>query len=198
MLSGCTTEAWRLSSIPHKRDFDFRAARDFVTPEAAIGLTTNELIYVEAGANLYDFAYDSRIHALEISLEVNRDDTVTVLGPQAGGGNRIRFTNLKQLPRAIRLKDSTGSARLGASAVIPAGQREGEEQPWTLLLGLKLNQPIIASANLNSSVLRATLQSLVIYDHRRDLVVAQWTREMQPAIPVREDENRSSVEPLNR
>ena len=39
MLSGCTTETWRLSSVPRKRDFDLRAARDFLTQERAIRLT---------------------------------------------------------------------------------------------------------------------------------------------------------------
>jgi len=39
MLSGCTTETWRLSSVPRKRDFDLRAARDFLTQERAIRMT---------------------------------------------------------------------------------------------------------------------------------------------------------------
>jgi len=198
MLFGCTTESWKLSSVTRKRDFDLKSARDFFTEEGRASVTTNELIFLEAGANLYDFIYDSRNHALEISLEVNRDYTVTVSGPLAGGGSRIKLTNLKKLSRAIRLKDSTGSVRIGASAVVPPEQRAGEGQPWTLLLGLNLDQPGPAGSNLTSSVLQATLQSLVIYDHRRDLVVAQWTREIQPPIPAREDNNLPNVEPLNR
>jgi len=198
MVSGCTTETWRLSSVPRKRDFDVRAARDFLTQEGPGRLSTNELIYLEAGANLYDFAYDSRSHSIEISLEVNRDGTVTVSGRQAGDGHRLRLTNLKRLSRAIRLKDSTGSVRIGASAVVPIEQRTGEGQPWTLLLGLKLDQPIPASTNLNSSMSQATLESLAIYDHQRDVVVAQWTREIQPQVAAPRDEERLSVEPVNR
>jgi hypothetical protein len=184
LLAACNTEQWKFSALSRKPDFDIRPANEFYTGAAPSRLTTNGILYLEAGANLYDYVYDSRTHSLEISLEVNRDDTITVSGASAGAGKRLRLLNLRQLSRAIRLKDSTRSVRLGASAIVPPDQRSGEEQSLTLLLRLSIDPPgPIVTNSLARSEFCATLRSLVMYDHHRDLVVAEWTREPEEKPP---------------
>jgi hypothetical protein len=189
LLAGCAVEQWRLSTISHNPEFKIRKPDELFGRQNSITAPKNEIIYLEPMANLVDYAYDARRHALEITLEVNRGHTVTVAGPRAGAGQQIRLLNFKQLSRLIRLNDSTGRPRIGASVVIPSGKSMADEHTFTLLLGIDLDRSLVSPPEQSPNPeLAATLQSLVIYDYGRDLILAQWTRQSEPA-------PRSAAEP---
>jgi len=175
LLTGCAVEQWKLSTLAHNRDFEIRKPSELFEQPVSAGLATNRLLHLEPGANHLYYAYDSKAHALEITVPVNRDNTVTV----TGSGKQIRISNFKRLSRSIRLRDSTGGPKIGASVVIPPGQSLAEEQKLTLLLGVSLDQSLVGHPEPKRE-LAVTLQSVVVYDYGRDVVLAEWTRQAEP------------------
>ena len=110
-------------------------------------------------------------------------------GPHAGAGSQVRLLNFKRLSRSIRLRDSTGWLKIGASVVIPPGQSFAEP-PFTLLMGVSLDPLAVARPKSSPNPeLQATLQSVAIYDYDRDLVLAEWTRQAEPAPRAEKEES---------
>ncbi len=179
LLAGCALEQWKLSAVSRPRDFEIRRAHEIFDQQSSAGLATNRLLYVEPADNLLFYGYNAHEHAVEITVQVNRDHTVTVAGPRAGAGKQIRILNFKRLSRSIRLRDS-GGPKIGASVVIPPVQSLAEEHKLTLLLGLSLDQSMASGTELPKNELTGTLQSVVIYDFGRDLILAEWTRQAEP------------------
>jgi hypothetical protein len=167
--------------VPRKPDFQIRKPQELFAGRDRHAFGTNELIYVEPSANLIDYAYDARSHSLEVAVGVNRDQTITLAGPQAGTGQRVRLSNYKWLSRAIRLKDSTGWAKIGSTVTLPRKEGATEEHTLTLLLGLLLNTEAAGGEASLKSELTATLQGLIIYDAEHDLILAEWTRQAEAA-----------------
>jgi hypothetical protein len=187
LLTGCVAERWSLSTASHPRAFEVRKPSELFEQTASPGPATNRLLYVEPAANLVDYAYSPQRRALEISVQVNRDQTVTVAGPHAGSGKQIKIRNFKYLSPAVRLEDSTGWSRIGAAVSIPTGAGAAEEQKLTLLLGLLLEESTIRrAADSPNQELAGTLVSVIIYDYGRDLILAEWTREREVPPPAQE------------
>ncbi len=179
LLAGCASEQWKFSAVSRPRDFEIRRAHEIFDQPGGAGSGTNRLLYVEPADNLLFYGYNAHEHAVEITVPVNRDHTVTVAGPRAGAGKQIRILNFKRLSRSIRLRDSAGP-KIGASVVIPPVQSLAEEHKLTLLLGVSLDQSIASGLELPKSELTGILESVVIYDFGRDLILAEWTRQAEP------------------
>lgn len=175
---GCATERWHLSTVARKPDFEIHKPLEMFAPTNRAGWGTNGLVFVEPGPNLVDYGYDAQRHAVEITVQVNRDGSVTLAGARAGVGQQVRLLNLKWLSRSVRLQDSTGWVRIGASVVIPPERLSAEEHALTLLMGIVPEAPTepAGEASPNSEI-RATLQSLIVYDYERNLILAEWTRQ---------------------
>lgn len=180
VISGCAVERWQLSTVSRKPDFEIlKPSELFAQPEHRSG--TNGLIYVQPAANLIDYAYDARNRALEVTVEVNRNHTITLAGSRPGSGKEIRLLNLKNLSRSIRLRDSTGSLKIGWTVALPPAQGHSKEYSFTVLLGLLLDKSGETGPNAKTKPgMAATLQSLLIYDLDRNLIVAEWTRQPEP------------------
>jgi len=190
LLAGCTTERWQLSTAARKADFKIRDADELFSEQGRLRSATNELVYVEPAAHLVDYAYDSEKQELEITVEVNRDSTITLAGPRAGVGKQVRLSNYQWLSRAIRLKSSTGWVSIGSRVALPRKEGSSEEHAFTLLLGLALDAASEGTVgNRPQQELTATLESLIVYDHDRNLVLAEWKRQA-PVIVKTEPEPR--------
>ena len=179
LLAGCALEQWKFSAVSQPRDFEIRRAHEIFDPQGGTGFATNRLLYVEPADNLLFYGYNAHEHAVEITVEVNRDHTVTVAGPRAGEGKQIRILNFKRLSRSVRLRDP-GGPKIGASVVIPPVQSLAEEHKLTLLLGVSLDHLVASRSELSTNELAGVLESVVIYDFGRDLILAQWTRQAEP------------------